>query len=515
MIATSHSVLGWIGEGFRGAAAMVWMTFWPLVLGFGLSGWVQAFLRRDGLRTALGTDGARGATRASMLGILSSSCSYAASAMARAVFGRGATWTNSMIFMIASTNLVIELGIVLWVLLGWQFLVAEFVGGALMIVMLRYLLPRVFSRDQENALRQQIDVGDESDDVDRPSLRVRLRSVDEWSRSSRFTMGDLTMLRKELFFGFLVAGFLAVHVPTSWWRAIFVTGHGPWTLIENVIVAIPIAVISFVCSVGNIPLAAALWSGGIAFGGVIAFVFADLVTLPLLLIYRRFYGPRATWKLFLSFWFVMSAAGLLTDLIFRAAHAIPDHHALPAAQGDFPMGATLVANIVAAVALAVIIGLSRRDTHDDSSSTDPVCGMQVIRATAAARATHEGTVYYFCSPRCEERFSKDPASFLSTSPRGMNEDVDHIDPICSMSVDPATAAGSAQRDGVTYYFCGLGCRDRFLAEGAPESHIDPICGMTVDPATAAGSAQRNGVTYYFCGLGCRDRFLAHEESRHD
>ncbi len=511
MIATSHSLLGWIGEGLRGAGAMVWMTFWPLVLGFGLSGWVQGFLRRDGLRSSLGTDGARGATRASVLGILSSSCSYAASAMARAVFGRGATWTNSMIFMIASTNLVIELGIVLWVLLGWQFLVAEFVGGALMIVMLRYLLPRVFSRDQENELRRQIDVGDENDDDDRPSWRVRLRSMDEWSRSSRFTMGDLSMLRKELVFGFLVAGFLAVHVPASWWRAIFVTGHGPWTLLENVIVAIPIAVLSFVCSVGNIPLAAALWSGGIAFGGVIAFVFADLVTLPLLLIYRRFYGPRAMWKLFFSFWVVMSVAGLLTDLIFRAAHAIPERHALPAAQGDFPMGATLIANIVAAVALGIIVWLARRDTHDDTTSIDPVCGMQVVRATAAARATHEGTQYYFCSPRCEERFSKEPDSFLSAEQKGVDEKTHHIDPICAMSVEPETATASEVRDSVTYYFCGLGCRDRFLEQGADARHVDPICAMSVEPETAAASEVRDSVTYYFCGLGCRDRFLGQRE----
>jgi uncharacterized membrane protein YraQ (UPF0718 family) len=133
-----------------------------------------------------------------------------------------------------------------------------------------------------------------------------------WADAASYTMADMNMLRKEMAIGYVVAGFLAVMVPTRVWEAVFVSGHGFWTSLENAIVGPFIALISFVCSIGNVPLAAALWQGGIGFGGVVSFIFADLIALPLILIYRKFYGAKLTIRMVALFWAVMSAAGLLT-----------------------------------------------------------------------------------------------------------------------------------------------------------------------------------------------------------
>ncbi len=281
-----------IGHGVGEAFSMFWETLWALVLGFGLSGAVQAFVSRDRMQKALGDHRASTLAKASLFGVISSSCSYAASALAKTLFARGADFTTSMVFMIASTNLVVELGIVLWLLIGWQFAVAEFVGGAIMILLLGMILPRVVPAAAVGAARTLLagpEVQDGPASSDSPMNRGMRRSASRegWSDAASYTISDLTMLRKELFFGFLIAGFLSTLVPSAVWKSIFFTGHGFWSSLENVLIAPLLAIVSFVCSVGNVPLAAALWQGGISFGGVTSFVFADLITLPLLLIYRK------------------------------------------------------------------------------------------------------------------------------------------------------------------------------------------------------------------------------------
>ena len=386
---------------------MLWLTWWPLVLGFTLSGFVQSLLPRHALRAQLGTTNVRSVAKSSALGVISSSCSYAASAMARALFARGASWTNSIIFMIASTNLVIELGIVLYLLLGWQFVVAQFVGGALMIAMLSFATHVVFSRRYEAQLRERVER-----DAPPPtrtstkSWRERTRDKESYQLAAKFTIGDLTMLRKELLAGFVVAGFIMADVPNRWWSHFFVSGHGGWTVLENVAVAPLLAVISFVCSVGNIPLAAALWAHGVAFGGVISFVFADLVTLPLLFIYRRFYGTRAALRLFALLWLVMSAGGLIVDRLFHFASLVPGSHHTRFATANFPLGWTLAFNIVATAGLLTLWIVSR-STHDVSTvAIDPICGMAVDTSAPAATRHVNGVDYFFCSPRCGERFDE-------------------------------------------------------------------------------------------------------------
>jgi len=429
---------------------MVWMTFWPLVLGFTLSGMVQSFVERDGLRASLGRTSPASVSRATALGMISSSCSYAASAMSRALFVRGASWPNALVFMVASTNLVIELGLVLYLLLGWPFVVAQFVGGVLMVAALALLTGVAFSPTAQARLRDRA-IGDSAPASSASTpWRQRVRSADAYRGAARFAWGDLTMLRRELLAGFVIAGFLVVHVPAAWWSDIFWTGHGWLTTLENVLIAPLLAVISFVCSVGNIPLAAALWSHGVAFGGVVSFIFADLVTLPLLFIYRRFYGGRVAWRLFALLWLVMSAGGLAVDALFHAVRAVPATRHSPALRGEFPLGATLVLNIAAAVLLVAVAWAARRrhDSHD--TARDPVCGMTVDVHSPAAVRDRDGRTFYFCSPRCAERFDAN-ADIASSA--------DEVtDPVCGMTVDPATALAWQDAAGVIHYFCCEGCR---------------------------------------------------------
>lgn len=453
----SHFLWG----GLREATLMVWVTFWPLVLGFTISGIVQSFVKRDGLRQTLGASSFRSASTASILGIISSSCSYAASAMARALFVRGASFTNATIFMVASTNLVIELGIVLYLLLGWQFLVAQILGGLIMVAIIALVGRRLLDADQE-VLRAAS--GESPEAAQRAEVVPSFRGAQGWFRAARYTIGDITMLRKELFFGFLVAGFLAAEIPDSWWSHLFITNHGWWTTVENVVIAPLFAVISFVCSVGNIPLAAALWVKGVSFGGVIAFIFADLVTLPLLLIYRRFYGGARAIRLSLVLWVVMSTGGLLIELIFRALHVVPPIPSHVMMGHEFSLGWNLWLNIVAVVSLLLTFALSRRSVSDDSVAIDPVCGMQVAKDSPAAVGDVDGIRYYFCAPRCQERFMNDPAKSLSQTPVMVEDpDGDATDPICGMKVNSKRPSARAESPEGPVYFCSEGCRGQWLA----------------------------------------------------
>jgi uncharacterized membrane protein YraQ (UPF0718 family) len=218
-------------------------------------------------------------------------------------------------------------------------------------------------------------------------------------------MADLTMLRKELVIGFVVAGVLAAYVPTKVWQALFITGHGAWTAIENVVVGPFLAIISFVCSVGNVPLAAALWTGGIGFGGVIAFIFADLIAFPLLVIYRKYFGMQIALRLLAVLWFAMAIAGLVVEVIFSNLDLVPQRHAGMARMG-FAWDHTTYLNIAALILMAVVIGLARRRGTSEAYAIDPICGMQVeIAHAAAVRQGPDGPVY-FCADRCAERWEK-------------------------------------------------------------------------------------------------------------
>ncbi len=412
------SVLVTTGDSLREAFFMFWETLWALVLGFGLSGAVQAFVSRGQMQRVMGGHGPGALTRSSLLGMASSSCSYAATALAKSLFQRGADFTAAMVFMFASTNLVVELGVVLWLLIGWQFTLAEFAGGAIMIVLLGLVLPRLMPRRLVEAARERLDRDQAHGghaghgapkDVERGSLARRLRQPSGWADAAGYTISDLTMLRREIVIGFIAAGFVAVGIPVSFWNAVFLHGHGALTVIENALVGPFVAIISFVCSIGNVPLAAALWKDGISFGGVLAFVFADLITMPLLFIYRKLYGGRLTLRLLGAFWLVMSAAGLVTEVVFQAAGLVPAKRPVVIASEHLSWNYTTVLNIVFLVLLGGIYWLHRNKDRFGGGrdfARDPVCGMQVEKANPGAVLWEDGQERYFCSERCKERYLK-------------------------------------------------------------------------------------------------------------
>jgi YHS domain-containing protein/uncharacterized membrane protein YraQ (UPF0718 family) len=290
-------------------------------------------------------------------------------------------------------------------------------------------------------------------------VRERIGSLAGWSDAAGYTISDLRMLRKELVIGFLVAGFATVLVPTAAWQSLFVTGHGFWSSLENALLGPLLAILAFVCSIGNIPLAAALWVGGISFGGVISFVFADLITLPLLLIYRKYYGRRLTLRLLAVFWAVMSGAGLAVEYLFRPLGLVPTTRAHLVATEGVSWNYTTILNIIALAAFAVLYWLYRNRERFGGGAdyaTDPVCGMQVEKTAAPASAVHDGPRYYFCSDSCHQRFTNpDPGRTAQPAPAATV-----ADPVCGMTVDPATAK-TAELDRHTYHFCSHGCRDTF------------------------------------------------------
>jgi YHS domain-containing protein/uncharacterized membrane protein YraQ (UPF0718 family) len=471
-------VLGPIADSLRMAFFMFWDTLWPLIFGFGLSGAVQAFVSRSQMQRLMGDHRPRTLALASIFGAASSSCSYAASAMAKSLFQKGADFTTAMVFMLASTNLVIELGLVLWILIGWQFALSEYVGGIIMIGLLalaaRFFFPAVVVKQAREHLAERSAAaartpfpspsgGGQGEGAETPvPLTRRLRSTAAWADAASYTMADLVMLRKEMIVGYLVAGFLAVLVPNTLWNAIFFHGHGVFTSIENVVVGPLIAILSFVCSIGNVPLAAALWKGGISFGGVVSFIFADLITLPLLLIYRRFYGWAMALRILAVFWLVMAIAGLATEYLFGAAGLVPAAHPAEIVQPSFEWNYTTYLNIFFLGAFAVLFWLYRNRERLGGGARyaiDPVCGMQVERQLAPASTQSGDQTYFFCSDRCHDRFVANEMRRPSMS--------EHIDPICGMTVDPETAAAKREYAGKTYYFCGQGCAKAFdLKPGA-------------------------------------------------
>ena len=475
-----------VARSLRESGFMLWETLWALVLGFTLSGAVQAFVSKETMQSRLGDHGARSVARASWYGMVSSSCSYAASAMTKSLVARGADFTSAMIFMISSTNLVIELGIVMLVLLGWQFAVAEFVGGPVMIILIALLGTAVFSAPLVKSARERLRAMSREEDVDEEMVATPERSartLTGWTNASSYAVADATMLRRELVLGYLVAGFLAVTVPMSWWSDVFLRGHGPWTTLENAMVGPLIAVVSWVCSVGNVPLAAALWHGGISFGGVIAFVFADLIAMPLILIYRKFYGRVLTLRIVLSFYVVMVIAGLVTEILFRTTGAVPTSRVLHVGADHLSWNYTTYLNVVFAIVAIVVWALSRRRRLVGESSgyaIDPVCKMQVRIADAPARVTLEGHAFYFCSDRCRERFV---ATRAGTAGYGEGDKV----------ATPTVNVSLRRRDVVA-------------PPASVVDYIDPICGMSVTPESAAAQRKVGDDDVYFCAVGCAEQF---------
>jgi uncharacterized membrane protein YraQ (UPF0718 family) len=316
-----------IGDGLWNAFQMAWEVWWALVLGFALSGIVQAWVPRERIEHALGGRGPREIALATGLGAASSSCSYAAIAIAKSTFAKGASFASAMAFQFASTNLVFELGIVIWIFIGWQFTLAELVGGLILIVLM-WLGLRVFMtrRLEEEGRRhaQAAEAGHQHGGAgSRLPWRQRLTSVEAWSEVAYNFRADVEMLWKEIVAGFLIAGFVSL-LPMDVFNTLFVTDASwPVQLLENVLLGPIVAVLSFVCSVGNAPLAAVLWAGGISFSAVIAFIYADLIIVPIVIAYVKYYGRELTARLVAIMFGAMVLAALAVDAIFSALDLVP------------------------------------------------------------------------------------------------------------------------------------------------------------------------------------------------
>jgi len=361
----TDKVLPAIWHALAVAGSMTWEITWALVLGFALSAVVQAVVRRSTIVSLMGDDRPRTLAVAAGLGAASSSCSYAAVALARSLFRKGANFTAAMAFEIGSTNLVVELGIILALLMGWQFTAAEFVGGPLMIVVLAVLF-RLFVRSRlVDAAREQAERGIAGSMEGHAAMDMSIkREGSFWQRllspqgftsvSHVFVMEWLAILR-DLVLGLLIAGAIAAWVPERFWQSFFLADHPGWSTLWGPIVGPIVAIVSFVCSIGNVPLAAVLWNGGISFGGVVAFIFADLLIIPILNIYRKYYGTAMMLTLLGTFYAAMVAAGYLVELIFGAASLIPSQRSATVMHADISWNYTTWLNIVFVALAAVLV----------------------------------------------------------------------------------------------------------------------------------------------------------------
>jgi uncharacterized protein len=400
-------VIDKIGEGFEQSFLMAYEVWWALVLGFAISAIVQAWVPRERIESALSGSGVGPLAKATGLGAASSSCSYAALAIAKSLFQKGASAATALAFQFASTNLVWELGLVLWILMGWQFTLAEFVGGFLLIGlmawMLRYFVsPKLEAKAREHARGVQAE-HEHHAAGEQMSWRERLTSASAWSDVAHNFRADWKMLWKEITIGFLLAGFIAL-LGDDFFNFLFIE-DAPAALrtAENVIAGPLIAVLSFVCSIGNVPLAAVLWSGGISFSGVIAFIFADLIVLPIVFAYAKYYGWPFALRISALMLVTMVIAALIIDALFGLTGLIPDTR--PSREdifGSVELDYKFALNAVALVVFAALIYMTMR-----RGATDTVCGMTVDRGKAL-RAEHAGRTYFFCSEHCRSQFEADP-----------------------------------------------------------------------------------------------------------
>ncbi|WP_254064661.1 permease [Granulicella sp. S156] len=351
-------------EALQMTGIMAWEILWALCLGFILSAIIEAVVSKEHVSKLLPDSSAKTIVVASVLGAASSSCSYAATALARSLFRKGADFIAAIAFQFASTNLVIELSVLLAALLGWRFMAAEFVGGpimiALVVIFLRATLkPRVIEAARKQAERGLIGrmEGHAAMDMSLHSgtFWQKLTSAKGYTATTHYYWMDWYSLWPDIAGGLLISGCLAAWVPQHFWQGFFLTGHPMLAKLWGPFVGPLVAVLSFVCSVGNVPLAAVLWNGGISFGGVIAFLFADLIILPILNIYRKYYGWKVAALLFAAFYAAMALSALAVEALFGALHLIPTERKVQIMQESVRWNYTSVLNILFLLVSAVLL----------------------------------------------------------------------------------------------------------------------------------------------------------------
>jgi uncharacterized membrane protein YraQ (UPF0718 family) len=365
-----HDFGGQLGEALLMAAGMFWDVGWSLVLGFTISAVIQAVVSTEQMRRALGRDGVREIALATVAGAVSSSCSYASAAISRTVFKKGAAFIPSLAFLFASTNLVIELGIILYLLMGSQFTAAEWIGGMVLIVIMSLLVRLTYPAQLVDEARRHPEAGGghehEAMTLAGETLWQKLQAPRAHIVIAQNFAMDWAMLWKDLAGGFLIAGALSAFVPADVWAALFLKGASPWLQVPvNALVGPLIAVISFVCSIGNVPMAAVLWASGISFGGVLSFLYADLIVLPLLDVYRRYYGWRMAAYIAAVFYVTMVLAGLIMDVTFTAAGLVPEPNPnIRAELTSFSFNYTFWLNLVFGALAAYFVWLNWKQPMD-------------------------------------------------------------------------------------------------------------------------------------------------------
>jgi uncharacterized membrane protein YraQ (UPF0718 family) len=358
-------VLDALGHALEVAGSMTWQITWSLILGFALSAIIQAVVRREAITRRLGNERPATLALATGLGAASSSCSYAAVALARSLFRKGASFTASMVFEIASTNLVIELGIILALLLSWQFTVAEYVGGIVMIALLAVAFRLFVSKNLVAAARRQAERGIAGSMEGHAAMDMsvqsgggfwrRLLSRDGYTATSHIFVMEWAAVIRDVIGGLLIAGAIGAWVPDTFWRHLFLTGHPLAAALWGPIIGPVISLLTFVCSIGNVPLAGVLWNGGISFGGVTAFIFADLIIIPILIIYRKYYGTRMMLTVLGIFYATMVIAGYVVEFLFRGLGLVPAERTAQVGVTGLEWNYTTVLNIVFLLVAAALL----------------------------------------------------------------------------------------------------------------------------------------------------------------
>jgi uncharacterized protein len=401
-----------LGHALAVAGSMTWEITWSLILGFTLSAIVQALVRREAITRRLGNDRPSTLALAAGLGAVSSSCSYAAVALARSLFRKGASFTAAMVFEIASTNLVIELGIILALLISWQFTLAEYIGGVIMIALLALAFKIFVGEKLVEGARREADLGRAGSMEGHAAMDMsissggsfwhRLRSRDGYTAVSHIFVMEWAAVIRDVVGGLLIAGAIGAWVPDTFWRHLFLTGHPLAAKLWGPVIGPVISLLSFVCSIGNVPLAGVLWNGGISFGGVVSFIFADLIIIPILIIYRKYYGTKMMLVLLGIFYSTMVIAGYIVEFLFDSLGLVPTERTARVAEQSIQWNYTTVLNIIfLLVAVALLVRFFRSgggpmlrmmdgapDQHSGHQADDSTPGL--AHGTAHGGTAHGG-----------------------------------------------------------------------------------------------------------------------------
>ena len=451
------ALLDGILESLRIGVGFLWTAAWAIIMGLTITSLVQVYVSKERMAQILGDADVSGLTKATVFGAASSGCSFGAVAIGKGLFKKGAAVVNFLAFMFASTNLIIELGLMILILLGWEFLVAELLGGIILIAVMALLvhltLPENLFEDVREELNQHdhdqgitedptcgmegkdefsivTDGGEtlkfcsagcmetyEQEIASSGGWRDELLSWGGWYKVGNQYRKEWSMIWKDVIAGFLISGFVIVFVPQWVWNTLFLKGDGLLASAENAVMGVTVAVLSFVGSIGNVPFAVALWGGGVSFAGVIAFVYADLITIPVLNVYRKYYGWKVMLYILGVFFVTMAFTGFLMEELFDALGIVPDLAGGRTAseQTYFELNYTFYLNIVAFALSGFLLSVYRRGLGAPGRYREPVCGMRTD--DSGPTRTHDGETYHFCSNRCKQSFEEHPAEFAGDQGR--------------------------------------------------------------------------------------------------